>query len=104
MNIGFSYQDSLKFEVIFYSVKDDMPYEVLNQKRLFWGISKDEIDNGKVELNLWKENIYMEKPFFVSIKMIETIKGKTYGVMLNANAFGKSKFKKKILINGRMNR
>lgn len=74
--------DSVKLRLNFYSVKDGMPYEILQQQNIFVTIKKGQ---EQISVDLTPYNIVVNDKFFVSLEWIQNSKGA--GLMFSASLF-----------------
>ncbi|MDB5126599.1 carboxypeptidase-like regulatory domain-containing protein [Mucilaginibacter sp.] len=72
--------DSVKLRLNFYSVKDGMPDQLLQNQNIFVTVKKGQQN---LNVNLEPYNIYVDDKFFVSLEWIQNAKG--HGVMFSAN-------------------
>jgi len=71
--------DSVKLRLNFYSVKDGMPDQLLQNENIFVTVKKGQ---EQLHVDLRPYNIYVDDKFFVSLEWIENAKGS--GVMFSA--------------------
>lgn len=69
----------VKLRLNFYSVKDGLPDQLLQNQNIFVTVNKGQ---EKININLEQYNIYVEDKFFVSLEWIENAGGR--GVMFSA--------------------
>ncbi|MFA6086606.1 carboxypeptidase-like regulatory domain-containing protein [Mucilaginibacter sp.] len=72
--------DSVMLRLNFYTVKDGMPDQLLQNQNIFLTIRKGQ---EKINLNLEPYNIIVEDKFFVSLEWIQNARG--HGVMFSAS-------------------
>jgi hypothetical protein len=72
--------DSVKLRLNFYTVKDGMPDQLLQNQNIFVTVRKGQ---EKINLNLEPYNIFVEDKFFASLEWIQNAPG--HGVMFSAS-------------------
>jgi hypothetical protein len=72
--------DSVKLRLNFYSVKDGLPDQLLQNQSIFVTVKKGQ---QSINVDLKPYNIFVDDKFFVSLEWIQNAKG--HGVMFSAN-------------------
>jgi hypothetical protein len=78
--IAIATTDSVKLRLNFYSVKDGMPDQLLQNQNIFVIVKKGQ---QSINVDLKPYNIFVDDKFFVSLEWIQNAKG--HGVMFSAN-------------------
>ncbi|WP_091144921.1 carboxypeptidase-like regulatory domain-containing protein [Mucilaginibacter pineti] len=84
-NIASDITDSVKLRLNFYSVKDGMPYQLLQNQNIFVIVAKGQ---QKINVNLEPYSVYVDDKFYVGLEWIQNAKGQ--GVMFSASLFSGS--------------
>ncbi|WP_419702038.1 carboxypeptidase-like regulatory domain-containing protein [Mucilaginibacter sp. NFX135] len=84
-NIATEVTDSVKLRLNFYSVKDGMPDQLLQNENIFVTVKKGQ---QRISINLEPFNIVADDKFYVSLEWIQNTEG--HGVMFSASFLGGS--------------